>query len=378
MGLAFNIQGINTLTVFTGLSLACLATTKDLRKLAACVFFFVLFASPLLVWRMLESPGSQSLFQASPHWLELVRARNSSSFPSTWSREAYFTVFFTFAVFLLSARHMPDERYHRTVVWFVRAIAVMMAGGFVFNELIPLTISFSLTTFRAFRFLQYFTVIYFSNHLVRELEENRGMLMKLVSIVLGVWLFFGPRIVYQEYVASAAAVLLLAGLLAYKTSSGRIIRVDESHVICAATLVLTVFVAVNGLNTVALGNIQEEQWLNVQYWALEHTDKQDTFLTPPLKEGFRVESERPIYGDFMDGTLLHFNPDYGFEWEKRMNTINCIPAQWQDCNDNYNRLTEAEIKALSEEYGIRYVVTERKDLTLPKAYENSKYTVYRL
>lgn len=87
-----------------------------------------------------------------------------------------------------------------------------------------------------------------------------------------------------------------------------------------------------------------------------------------------MESERLLYGNWKDGIQMHFNPDFGFEWEKRMMRLNCLPSKWWECN--FNQLTESEIKDVSREYGITYVVSERTDLELPLAYLNSMYQVY--
>lgn len=379
MGVGSSIHGINTLTVFTGLSLAYFFTSKNRMKLAVFILLFAVFASPLIAWRIALAQESQSMFYASPHWLKLERFRNSGSFPSTWSLGVYSTASVFLVIFALSAlEHKPSAEHHITVKWFVFAVLIMMAAGFVFNEIIPVAISFNLTTLRSFKFLQYFAVIYFSNHLIRELEGERRIFVKVVSVFLGVWLFFGPNIRYPEYYASLTAILLLAGALVYKIASGKIIKLGGKHVLCAAAVVFLGFLAVNGLDRVVVGNIQEKHWLDVQYWAENYTTRGDMFLTTPLKEGFRVESERPIYGDFMDGNLLQLNTAYGFEWEKRMMQVNCMPAQWWTCDDNYKRLTETQIKALSRKYGITYIVTERKDLKLAPVYENSKYVVYEL
>ena len=70
-----------------------------------------------------------------------------------------------------------------------------------------------------------------------------------------------------------------------------------------------------------LANAQESGWLEVQVWAKENTRSHDVFIVPPNRSGFRVESERTIYGDWKDGTQMFFNPDFGFEWFRRMKAL---------------------------------------------------------
>jgi len=116
-------------------------------------------------------------------------------------------------------------------------------------------------------------------------------------------------------------------------------------------------------------NRYSEGWRDVQIWARENTRKDALFLTPPNNTGFRIFSQRPIVGEWKDGTQQYFDADYSYEWWGRM----------QDLRSNsWDKTGEKRYVELAKKYGASYLVLPAGvTLNLRKEYENGTYLVYR-
>ena len=116
-------------------------------------------------------------------------------------------------------------------------------------------------------------------------------------------------------------------------------------------------------------------WRGVQIWAKENTKPTDLFLTPPNMTGFRIFSQRPIVGEWKDGTQQYFDAEYSYEWWRRMQDLKSESGG----GAKFNKLGKEGYTALAEKYGATYLVLPSNiSPDLPKAYDNGKYAVYRL
>jgi len=125
---------------------------------------------------------------------------------------------------------------------------------------------------------------------------------------------------------------------------------------------------------------RRDPWVALQRWAAASTPTDALFLTPPDLEGFRSFSLRSHFGDWKQGTLSLFHPEFGAAWEARMRLL--VPRRldsWAIRNLalNYDTLTASEIEDLVARFGISHVVVRRpRALNLPLAYENPAFRVY--
>jgi hypothetical protein len=118
--------------------------------------------------------------------------------------------------------------------------------------------------------------------------------------------------------------------------------------------------------------LRAEPWVDVQLWARENTSPTAVFITPPEKTGFRVFSERPVVGEWKDGTQQYFNDAYSFEWWERMQALGM--------NDfEFFSYSEEQLLDIGARYGARYLVFPKdRALRFRKLYENSEYAVHHL
>jgi hypothetical protein len=131
---------------------------------------------------------------------------------------------------------------------------------------------------------------------------------------------------------------------------------------------------------ITIDNSQTRNWLNTQIWAKQNTRIGDVFIVPPYMEGFRIESERTIYGNWSDGTLMFYNPAFGYEWFRRMKMLG---VNNKSGLKEFNKLNEDNfIKIANELKGSNrdtyLVVPKGKDLSFTIAYENETFLVYKV
>jgi hypothetical protein len=91
--------------------------------------------------------------------------------------------------------------------------------------------------------------------------------------------------------------------------------------------------------------------------------------------GFRIFSQRPIVGEWKDGTQQYFDAEYSYEWWRRMQDMRLDSSGGR----NFDKLGETEYQKLAEKYGASYLVLSSKiSLGLSKTYDNNQYSVYQL
>ncbi|HXH19990.1 MAG TPA: DUF6798 domain-containing protein, partial [Chitinophagales bacterium] len=132
----------------------------------------------------------------------------------------------------------------------------------------------------------------------------------------------------------------------------------------------------------SIKNAQEKNWLSVQMWAKQNTPLDAAFIVPPHLEGFRVESERALYGEWKDGTQMFFDPLFGSEWMRRMKMVGY--NEGKPLRESYNELKEDDFERVAREMKnghskiFAVVTSDAKRLAFPEIYSNNKFTVYEV
>ncbi len=111
-----------------------------------------------------------------------------------------------------------------------------------------------------------------------------------------------------------------------------------------------------------------DKWLNVQNWAKQNTAYNCLFLVPFTSKGFRVEAERSTTGEYKDGALSFYSPDFSSEWEERAKDL----SYWEE-------KTDADLLLLQQKYKFNYIVTNDKaKRTFQLVFNNNAYRIYSL
>ena len=401
-----------------------------LRELAKPLGIFALCASPALVW-MLSTHSSMS-----DEWVRLLRIRSSHhTFPFSWAKSQYVNYLLFLAVGVLSFLYAPRENFHRKILAFVLAIICMCIAGVIFAEYYPVKFILRGQLFRSTNFLTIFCVIYASNYIRRSWENT--ILHKVAVGIIFIALFFQSH--FNLLILGLILSLVADNIFATSTSERQrlskriwiglfvlmaiLVRNFAPHdsfpdsfnlngivslikiffenrllllIICAAIMLmwiatlkntpqklgtlliavlLVVYIVPSSYRRLHPKDRYNSDWRGVQVWAKENTEKDALFLTPPYMTGFRIFSQRPIVGEWKDGTQQYFDTDYSYEWWRRMQDVKS--NSWG--NRDFDNLGKAQYVELAEKYGASYLVLPSSvSLDLPKEYDNGQYVVYKL
>jgi len=392
-GFAFLIHPLSTSYVVAMLSVSALLEIGQIgvKKLMICFAAFTVMISPILIWKMADSPGSLNMFHADPEWLELMKLRSSHHvFPFSWDRSDFLREGLLLLTFFVSWKYRPSSARNRVVLYAVAAILGLWIIGTIFTEFLPLPVVIQFQLFRSSTWIVFFTVVYFANYFITSIETEKSISAKAAVIFIALGIFFGP--VYWWKYAYAAfltlAVFIISCYAFYRQNMP--LRYVASASVTIVLLLGCGYMAGNNFHF-SINNVQERNWLAVQKWAKENTDVEDLFIVPPNIASFRDESERAIYGDWKDGTQMFFNPAFGYEWVRRMKNLGYRESMTIKSFDRLNELEES-FKNLSESDFFKIandsaaksrdiflvMFNEKNILKFPELYRNEKFIVYKV
>ncbi len=382
-GIGFLVHPMTTVYVIAIIFVSSIVNLRDIgiRRFLLCITVLIISSSPILIWKVLHSPVSLNLLYANPKWIELLRLRSPGHiFPFSWEKDVFFKTVLLLCVFFISWKHRPKPDYHRIVVTFTATIFTMCAAGIIFSEFVPLSIVLNFQFLRSSQFVVFFAMIYFSNYFFAEIQFRESIFNKLVVAFVSIGIFYGATGWKYAYVVFLA---LSVFLIFYHFVYRREFLLSKYFVL---SLVVIVLVLGSGAylkkGNFLIDNAQEGKWLDVQIWAKQNTSPKDMYIVPPTIEGFRVESERTIYGDWKDGTLMNFNPNFGYEWFRRMKKLGY--REGTAFKEGFKNLTETDFVNIANEEtrnGHRTFLVmfkERDTLNFSIVYKNEKFIVYEV
>jgi hypothetical protein len=383
-GLAFLFHPLSALYVLAMLGLAMLYRwwfEGRRAELLSSLVLIALVASPVL-WLKFRNPAPDlHLLHAAEEWLDLLRLRSAHHiFPSEWGLGPILQSIGFALGFVLSWKYRPaDDHAHRVVVLCFAAMLMMFAVGTVLTEWYPVSIVVQFQLFRSYKFLVYFYAIYLANYLYREQNTPAGLARKTLLSVL----FIAPYL--QESLSVIAGLVLLLGSALLGISYLQSRNPQRLRWLLPAQVTFIALLGLYGsINSVpfSVRNAQDPEWLQAQRWARQHTVADAAFIVPPYLEGFRVESERSVYGEWKDGTQMFFNPQFGTEWIRRMEMLGYHPST--PLQDAYAGLEMPQLRQVSDELSgafstVYVVMPSQRILTgIPEVYRNEAFTIYEM
>jgi hypothetical protein len=121
-----------------------------------------------------------------------------------------------------------------------------------------------------------------------------------------------------------------------------------------------------------------DAWLNVCQWVAENTSANSLFLTPRLNHTFKWRTGR---AEVVNRKDIPQDARGIVEWDRRIKDIYYYEAAWGTVGpiDSICQLGDERVRELAKKYGADYVLSDRSQLlTLPRAYWNEEYVVYRI
>ncbi len=385
-GVAFLVHPMTVLYVFppsAAVMVFDLAKT-DLRKAAAPLAVFLALACPIILWKLMRSPPSLHLIKVDDDWMRILRLRSSFHlFPFSWPLWRHAKALLLLASLALGVRFVKKTFHRRVVMIFLVSSLVLCAIGTFFAEVVPVAFVLNLQLLRSFVFIAFFALASFAAFLLNAIEQGRfwRALLAILLAFMPMYAGVGWTYAYPAFVAFGAGFLLFRQALVPKARSG--------SAFVAATLLFSAAIGAGAYSMrgkFSIACAQDPLWLDVQRWARANTAKSSVFIVPPTMEGFRVESERAIYGDWKDGTLSNFNPDFGREWLRRMKKLGfreSFPRESlrDSISLSFERLGDSVLSGIAAEFGEDvdvYLVTTKAGYDFPPVYRNDKFWVYAI
>ncbi|HVX86972.1 MAG TPA: endo-1,4-beta-xylanase [Phycisphaerae bacterium] len=125
---------------------------------------------------------------------------------------------------------------------------------------------------------------------------------------------------------------------------------------------------------------------DISAWAQSQTDPDALFLTPTGMANFRIDSDRPIVGDWRDGTQLYFSAAFAPDWLARIRDLEPHLMLSPDDSrliargDSLDSLDDQQLLALAKKYDADYILlpnTPGEKRSLAVAHANKRYTLYK-
>ncbi len=385
-GLLINLHALSgafALLLLLGGDLLRLPWRRWAAPLLAAALGLIL-ALPTLIWSW------QVREPITPAWIDLLRLRSAQhSFPLTWPLTDF--VAFGLWIGLAGLGWWPQRRsaQGRWLAGAAVAVALLALIGFLGAEVWPVGLVLRWQLFRSTKFLTLLALPLVVRWLLS--RWDRGGLARAGSLVVLLALFapwprvwivgvlVGTLLTAGAYWESLDALAQLVMARMQAASGGRLRRLMSwpagvRWTLGALLLALVVSTAAAFTQPQVPPNLLAA-WRDVQAWARQNTPVDATFMTPPYYYGFRVESERPVVGEWKDGTQQYFSVPFTAAWWQRMQDLHAANAS----DTRYNDLSAAEVTALAQKYQARFAVFfNGAELPFTAVYRNAWFSVYQV
>ena len=301
-----------------------------------------------------------SLLLRDESWISIMKFRADYLFTSTWKLSAW-GAFFMYFVICVIFLNLLKKGVKKSVIIISSTAIIIFLINTVLLEWIKLPGFAKPQLIRSIA-----PVAYMALSLSPLFLTYKDKILKTLGIVTFTFLCLN-----LFYYFSISAILFIITFSIVKNKST---LVPSKHFVYLITaLILSTYIILNyGAYLNLQSKIQfpkkENDWINLQKWANQNTQKSATFLVPPKETGFRIFSHRPIVGDSKDGAVVIYNPQYASYWSNLMKDLS-----------NYEDLNEQEFSLLKKKYSFNYLITKTNQIVnLEIIYKNKSYILYKI
>ena len=377
-GLGFLVHPLTAAPFFAAIFFVYLINIKEtgIKNLLAGLGIFTLVSLPMIMWRLKVFPQGMPFFIPDRSWMEILRIRSPHHFfPFSFKPMLYIETAGIIIFYLFSFKYGAGKDFDRRAKHFAAAVFLLCAAGIIFSEIFPLAIVINLTLFmRVFVVFVMLVFVYISNSTVNILGKKGSRRNTLIVAVLLLLMFVHvkyAKIVFPLF----AGVMICYALIARKKGNA------DTSIFFALLLTAMTITGVYGFEKdkgFSILNAQSKEWLETQKWAKENTPDTALFVVPPMETGFRVESERSIYGEWKDGAYAVYNPAFGSEWMRRMKNLGF------EGRERFRSLAENDYEIIKSEYkdkttGIFALrKTNEPGVKFSRVFSNKEYAIYKI
>ena len=391
LGFAFLIHPLNAVYAGTIAGVVMLARLglRQPRTVLLSVAAFLVTAGPVIAWRLVASPGSLHAIVPPPGWLDILLVRSPHhAAPLAWGADEYVEAAMVVValVAMMGARRWTEA--DRTMAIALMTLVSLWVVAVVFGGLLPVTTVVQLQLARSTVIALYIALAYYGGYLLDAARQDRRPASLAVVVLVGLALLLRAEGWPYALVSAGLLVLALAAHATLRRTAIRTWQVGTIVSLLAIGLALGAWSKNEGVNEEVAG---QAAWFDVQHWARENTDVDAAFIIPPSRSGFRVHSERTIYGDWKDGTQAFFNDQFGRVWLRRMQKLGYRDdlglgglGGLDRLDPGYRKLSPAQVRLIAAELrpagGPVFLVTfaDQDEDQFERVYRNRRFAVYRI
>jgi hypothetical protein len=349
------------------------------------IFLIFLITLPVVIKYFYSSSNLSAADAAS--WLEFVHLRFSHHLFLPGLGNKALLVGGLLLVFILVALNEIDTPKNRSqFILICSSVFLFCLVGLLFSYFWPISAVIKIQPLRFFSWFNLLGIMLFSQVLSKQLVSPL-MPRYLLKIALFIFIIFLNN---KFYPWAVFFCLLLFTARFFIFSSKKLNPELCLHLSCLAASLLLVLVSVPHLKNFKVDPAASSSWRDVQLKALQLSDKGDIFITPPGHNGFRLYSERSIYTDWKDGTVVIFNQATAAEWLRRMinlgykKELNSWNQIFLDINNSFQTLPDSDLEKIAKEIKslkvTPYLVMplDARPRNFPILYRNKGYVLYKI
>ena len=301
-----------------------------------------------------------TLFSKDELWYSIIKSRDAYVFASSWQLLGWaaFSLYLTL-VFLVA----PDtsKGMRKTVINVtVISLAVFLANAVLLDFV-------KLPGFAQFQLVRSITpVVYIALAISPLFLTFKNKILRILGLFA--FIFLALNLFYLFLITT---IIFSAGV--YLVKEKKQMKLQKNTFLLTCMLIIVIYISMNLQSFTDIQNKyqfpkRDDDWISLQKWVLQNTDKTAKFLVPPTQTGFRIFSQRSIVGDIKDGAVVIYSPNFAKHWHSIINDI-----------ISYESLEEPNFLQLQRKYQFEYFVTKiYTKLNFSLIYQNNSFNIYKI
>lgn len=329
--------------------------TKDCLK--------IIISSLLLVvtsYIVLGRDFFNTLFSKNELWYSIIKFRDAYVFASSWQLIGWAAFFLYLTLVILVASDISKGIRKTIINVTVISLVVFLANAILLDFL-------KLPGFAQFQLVRSITPIaYLGLALSPLFLSYKNKVLKISGFLA--FLFLALNLFYLFLFT---AIIFSVGV--YLVKEKKQMKLQKNTFLLACTLIIIIYISMNLQSFTGIQNKyqfpkRDDDWISLQKWVLQNTNKTAKFLVPPTQTGFRIFSQRSIVGDIKDGAVVIYSPNFANHWHSIANDI-----------FSYESLEEPNFLQLQRKYQFEYFVTKiYTKLNFSLIYQNNSFNIYKI
>lgn len=329
--------------------------------------------------------------------------------PSTWPIKVFWDFILICICSLIILKKIKNTNLLKTrTKIFIGAILILMIGGYIFVEIIPLRIWIYSVGFRYSIFIYLFFIFLLAEFFEKEVLKWQGDLIWQVLFLFSYFVLWEASAVFltlicylyfnNKYSKILLPLLFIGSLFILDWSIFRLVnflllvffivginfypkvkKIKIENLLKIAIFILAICLIFVSYFIMDVHKLMNKEEYDIAHSVLRLTPENATILTPIDLELIRTEGKRKLFV----GQEFPFLDEYMEEWYKRALLAwgeDAFERAWEnDLNRNYKNMTDSQREYISKEYNVDYAILFVESKTnYSVIHSNSKYKLIKM